>query len=239
MLQRTRTVRNMKLRLGWIAGLCLGLAAFSAEEATPDKTRAERWFKMSAREFSELPEARRPLDFENLDEDLLSAAIFHETNQRRADKKLPPLKPHAKARQAAAMQARVMAAKGFVGHENPDSPEKREMDDRLRLLGLEPAFAAENVAMAYAVQYEPGRPLYTDTVNGKTVYRYEVDGPPLEKHTYMTVAESLLNQWMKSPAHRENILSKRSEYLGCSGFLGVKQSGFETVYSTQVFFTPL
>ena len=239
MIMRTRTMKEASVRIVGILGLCLGFAVQSADQPRPEKKPADRWFEMTSREFRELPEARRPLDFENLDEDLLSAALFQETNRRRTENQRPPLRANAKAREAAAMQARVMAKKGFIGHENPDSPDKRDMTDRVRLVGLEIAFAAENVAMSYAWQYEPGRPLYTDTVNGKTVFRYELEGPPLEKHTYLTVAESLLDQWMKSPAHRENILDKRPEYLGCSGFLGVKQSGFETVYCTQVFFTPL
>src|SRR5687767_13401718 len=96
--------------------------------------------------FANLPQARAPIVFERADADLLCAAIFHETNRRRANTKLPALAFDAAATRAANLQARIMATTGEVSHENSGNPQYATLSKRLASVGLNPRFAAENLA---------------------------------------------------------------------------------------------
>ncbi len=197
------------------------------------------WFAMASREFRAAEAPGRPLDFKALDPDLLSAALLHETNVRRAKRGLPALRYDPKAREAAAMLARAMAAEQFVGHTHPTDPSMREMGDRVRLAGLTPSFVAENAGFSFGWRYEAGKSFFTSETNGTRVFRYEENGPPIKRHTYLSLAESFLDAWMKSSGHRANILDPRSRSLGCAVFLGLKDDDMEAFYGVQIFYTPL
>jgi uncharacterized protein YkwD len=51
-------------------------------------------------------------------------------------------------------------------------------------------------------------------------------------------AKALLDDWMSSPGHRENILHKSARYLGCACVPLLEDASMEKIYCTQVFFTP-
>lgn len=242
-------VMTRMLSLG--AVLWLGCAAPVAAPAEKPATNAETngspsasaapgqgtsWFAMSVREFEASRAAKAPLDFEKLDQDLLSAALLHESNRRRTAQGLPALKDHPKARAAAATHARSMAKHQFIDHLNPHSREARELPDRIRLAGMDPSHAAENLAMGFGWQYEGGRDFYTRIENGKEVYSYTADGPPIPRHTYLSFAKDVVDQWMNSPVHRKNLLDARVEYVGAVGYLAEKNEGMEEIYCVQVFF---
>jgi uncharacterized protein YkwD len=55
-------------------------------------------------------------------------------------------------------------------------------------------------------------------VNGfvKPALRGLAMGEPMPPHTYSSFAQALLDDWMNSPGHRENILSDEAPYLGAA-----------------------
>src|SRR5687768_6302016 len=57
--------------------------------------------------FAKLSQAQAPIVFERVDLNLLSAAIFHETNRQRANNRLPALGFDTAARRAADLQAQI------------------------------------------------------------------------------------------------------------------------------------
>jgi len=188
--------------------------------------------------FAKLPQARQVIDPDAVQDDLLDAAVFHETNRRREQQRLPALKYDQRARAAAQMQSRDMAKGGFVDHENPD-PTKKTMNDRAKLAGLRPRALAENVASTFGRRYKSGQPFYSREENGRKIYSSQPNGPQIPMHTYLSFAEALVDSWMKSPGHRKNILHSQVEYLGCACELPRNPNAMETFYCTQVFFTPL
>jgi len=227
----------------WLIVFAASLA-FGADQIIsrprPGATRnaADLFTQHDPASFANLPQARQVIDPDAVNDDLLDAAVFHETNRRRRQQGSPALKYDEKARAAAQMQSRDMAKGGFVDHENPD-PAKKTMNDRAKLAGLRPRVLAENVASTFGRRYKSGQPFYSREENGRKIYSAQPNGPPIPMHTYLSFAEALVDSWMKSPGHRKNILHGEVEYLGSACELPRNPNAMETFYCTQVFFTPL
>jgi uncharacterized protein YkwD len=212
----------------------------SSPGADPAGAETEKLFTgFSASSFKKLPAARQPLDRDHWNEDLLSAAVFHETNLRREKHRLAPLAFRAEVRQAAGLQADAMAKWGFVDHVNPKEPKKRTLMDRIRLVELQPAFVAENVAMTFGLRYESGTRIYVREEGGRKIFSLEANGPSLPMHSYVSFAEALVDSWMNSEGHRANILNPQPRFLGAASAPGTSENGMPIFYSVQVFFAPL
>lgn len=181
-------------------------------------------------------EAAGAIDFSAIDADLLSAAVFHETNRKRAEYSRAALRYRPELQQAGRLQAVSMADAGVVSHRNPRR-NLRTLAERLAYVGLNAAFAAENTAMTFAIRYEPGRAVYRREEGGRVLFSYVPDGQPIRPHTYRSFAESLLNQWMRSADHRENILDESPRELGTGHAYARNEQGMDVFYSVQVFFT--
>lgn len=189
--------------------------------------------------FANLPQARAPIVFERVDLNLLSAAIFHETNRRRANNKLPSLSFDAGAKRAADLQAQIMAKTGEVAHEHPENPQYATLSKRVTGVGLNPRFAAENLAYTFAVQYRSGDRVYVREENGEKVFSYKPNGPALAPHTYVSFAKAVVDQWMNSPGHRSNLLHREPTFLAVGCRPGKGESGLPMIYCCQVFYTPM
>jgi uncharacterized protein YkwD len=196
-------------------------------------------FQLTPAHFRETKAAKEELRFEVVDSELLSAAVLHETNRRRAEKGLRPLKYHAKAERAAEIQSKIMKKRGSISHENPGNALYETLPKRVRAAGVNPGFAAENVATAFGLRYESGKGFFKREEGGKTVFSYSPKGSSIRPHTYVSFAEALVEAWMNSPGHRDNILHKEPESLGVSCVGSVGESGLPIFYCTQVFLAPM
>jgi uncharacterized protein YkwD len=233
---RTLQHRSIDIRFSAILLLFFVPAITTGTELT---TGDSSYFQVSPAEFSQKPEANESLGPETLDADLLAASIFHETNLRRQRHQLAPLEFLPEAREAAGMQSRLMAEENEVRHENPGQEGMETLTGRLQLAGLKPSFAAENVASAFMLQYKSGEPFFRRRENGELILSRQPDGPPIPPHTYLSFAEALLDQWMKSPGHRKNVLQEKARFLGTAAVPQRDETGMWLFYCTQVFFTPL
>jgi len=229
---------SFRLRALGLAALAVFLAGTATTQADEADTPAAL-FQGSAADFQKLDAAKEEIDPKNLREALLSAAIFHETNERRAGLKLPALAFHEKAGSAAVAHAVAMAKHRTLSHGTPWKEPGSTAYERLVAQGLQPRFSAENIAFNFVLRYEAGKPFYQREENGGTVYSYEPDGAPLKPHTYLSFAEAILTQWMNSPGHRKNIIAPESEFLGVGCALSNDDKGFDTIYADQDFFAPL
>ncbi|HTD88417.1 MAG TPA: CAP domain-containing protein [Candidatus Binatia bacterium] len=188
--------------------------------------------------FANLPQAQASIVFDRVDVELLAAAIFHETNHRRMNHNLPLLTFDAAAARAAEIQAQIMMQTGDVSHEHPKNAKYATLTQRLTAVGLEPRFAAENIAYTFAVQYHSADHVYVREENGQKVFSYKPNGPPVASHTYISFAKSVVDQWMNSPGHRENLLHREPRFLGVGCRPAKDDSGLPMIYCCQVFYTP-
>jgi len=227
-----------ELRVGMIPVLLLIGAGPTSRPATQPR---EDWFAMSADQFARTEAANRELPWENLDDELLCAAILHETNRFRAESKLPLLRHMSRVDAAAIMHADDMAEGHWFSHVNERDPKKREVIDRVKLLGLNPRFVGENIIMEYGMRYQPKRRAYDIRRNGEPWLSYEPGGESIPPHTYLSFAKQVAQRWMDSPAHRENMLSKHAKFLSSAARPGNSEDElrFHKYYAVQVFFTPM
>jgi len=218
-------------------------AGAAAADHPPTSAPSTDCFALSPEEFEHYEPANHLIEFDRVDQRLLSAAIMHETNRYRVENKLRPLSHMDELDQAALMHANDMSAKSYLAHEEKDNPKLRDPIDRIRSTGLKPMLAAENIATTFGIQYQGGRKAFPLRQWGRDGLSYTEDGPAIPRHTYRSFAAALVEQWMKSPHHRENILLPDARYLG-SACVPAQPSNDETTnefhkfYCAQEFFTP-
>lgn len=136
-------------------------------------------------------------------------------NEERREKGLSALDFDRELREIARGHSRDMAARGVVSHESADGDEFQDRYEEAGYSctvrhGLTVYQGAENVAMTY---------FRTSLENG-------------EFHTNETdVAKGIVNQWMNSYGHRENIVVPYWEHQG----IGVVKKENDAIYVTQNF----
>jgi uncharacterized protein YkwD len=225
--------------------LLLALAGHSiAAPTTQPATQPKQidYFALSPDEFFNLDEVNKRIDYDRPNQTLLSAGIFHETNRSRAAEKLPPLQHLEKLDEAAMLHVRDMVEKNYLAHDEKGTKYPHPMD-RVRTTGLRPQYVAENIALAFGIQYEGGRDVYPLKQWRREGLSYRQDGPAIPPQTYRTFAAHALKQWMDSPGHRANILDPHSKFMGSAAIAAmptgkVVQDAFHKFYAGQVFFTP-
>lgn len=201
----------LKMKLSFLVFLSLTLTAF-AQFAAPD------YQKYAINNFRENVEFHQFIDFEQPDYALLNVAVFFCTNEQRAKKKLPALQHNYQLEASAWFHSQSMADRRFFNHLNTTEPRRRTPDDRARLAGIANPYIAENIAEMPALNYQQGTQVYI-LDKQKGLFSYTNGGDPIPPHTYLSFAEAVVAQWMDSPPHRKNILSKDALQLGCGVFL--------------------
>ncbi len=154
----------------------------------------------------------RVIDEKNVDYPLLNAAVFYVTNEVRVRQGRKPLEYAPELEKSAWLHSKEMVEKNFFSHKNPFVPRKRTPEQRGGLAGIKNPKIAENIATGFGIVYTAGRPVYN---RGSGRFSYTPTGKILPNHTYLSLAEALVRQWMNSPGHRRNILSKNGIQLGC------------------------
>lgn len=183
------------------------------------------------RSYSEMKLFQEPIDFANFDKSRLNAACYHETNARRVSHGLKALRYHEALESAAQIYAEVLVRDNFFSHNHPTNSSLRTPEDRGRAAGILNPKLAENIAITIALPYRSGDPVYP---RGNGRFSYTPDGPVIPAHTYATFAKEVLDQWMNSPGHRQNVLSTSAVELGC-GASFFWQNGFPAFKAVQNF----
>lgn len=133
---------------------------------------------------------------------LLDAALFFMTNEERSKVGVAALRYHRLLEVAAYNHSMKMATTGFFSHKNSVDPSRSSTSDRGKLAGISNPSFAENIA-----------------------YNYPESGS-----TYLQVAEKLIDQWMNSPGHKDNILSVKGRQMAAGTYYSNGR-----IYGTQVF----
>jgi len=143
-----------------------------------------------------------------VDEQAIERRIHEEVNDERAAEGLDRLSTDSDLQRVARNHSADMVADGYVGHESPDGVTPA---DRLSAAGC--SAGGENVAQSWID--EP----------------VAVDGETIVAENESEVAAHLVDRWMASPGHRENILRESFAESG----VGVIVTEDNRVYATQKF----
>lgn len=174
--------------------------------------------------FYALPEVNEEMNLDKLDIDLLNAAVFYASNEQRAKKKKKTFEFHGNLRDAATFHSKTMAQKNFFSHKNKKQRKYREFSDRIYHFGGDfYEYTGENIAQIGIFKLDQRGFFFTKKgPNGDIIYSGE-NGKLLEPHTYLSYAKLVVEEWMNSKPHRENLMADEFKYLGCGGFV-VKKS---------------
>ncbi|MFN3196827.1 MAG: CAP domain-containing protein [Bradymonadia bacterium] len=179
----------------------------------------------------QVPDAR--MNFDDLDLPRLSAAICEITNTTRTRHGLEALPTEKRLARAAQGHAGRMARLKFFGHTDRYSTKRKGPTERARLAGISNPYIAENVAVRTGLDLPNGSAVYViDRERGHFATR--PGGKPIPPHSYRSFAKAIVEQWMKSPGHRENILSDQGKQMGCGVALRFEE-GMPRLYGVQVF----
>lgn len=173
--------------------------------------------KYTPETFAAYPPAAETIDFLKVDYPLLNAAIFYETNRVRALNGLPPLNHCPALEVAAEMHAHDMVIGDFFSHDNPDDPDRRTPALRLAQVGITSGRRTENIADTFGIRYQSGG-LVVPPRTGQPYFLDYTTRRPIPPHTYLSFAAAVVDEWLHSPGHRENILDGRVKYLGCGAY---------------------
>ena len=159
--------------------------------------------------FQSLDVIHQEIDKNNIDYELFNAAIFYCTNRQRVRHRKSPFIHSPALEKAAQGHSEDMFNYDFFSHTSKVRG-KRSMADRLKKVGINYSYAAENIAYS----------------NEKTP-------------TYWSFALSIVDAWMGSKGHRKNILNNELHYLGCGAYLyqNLDSKNFFSVKSTQNFYS--
>jgi len=200
----------MKTRLLLIA-LLASCSVFCQEDVELDINEWNNDFyeKYTIGEFIKLDIIHQRIDTENIDYKLFNAAIFYYTNIQRVKNNRLPFQHSIALEKAAFEHSKDMVLRNFFSHTSPIKG-KKSMSDRLSIVGVNNGYRAENIAINF-------------------------DKSP----TYSSLALKLVEQWMTSKGHRENILNEKYNYLGCGVYYYVDEDWGESYHfkSTQNFFS--
>jgi len=177
--------------------------------------------------FRNNPIFQQKIDPEKIDYPLANAAIFFMTNEIRVKNGLKPLDYSEELEIAAWHHSKLMAEKKFFSHTNSLDSTRRTPTARGKLAGITNPSLAENIAENFGITYRAGATIYPRNIaNGE--FSYTSNGPIIPFHTYLSLAESLVTQWMNSPGHRRNILSGSALQMGC-GVYFYRDRGFYNI----------
>lgn len=184
-------------------------------------------YKMSATDFMKLTEVNKPIDARNPNNSLLDAALFHLTNEQRILNNLPKFKYSYALQKAATVHSEAMINDDFYSHDNPYNATIRKMIDRIFLNTHEFREMAENIAQHDILGGNDDKYCFEIPRNNQDYVFLSCDTKkPIPMRTYAELARSVVNGWMNSPHHRENILNPRLKSLACSG--RISKSPFKT-----------
>jgi uncharacterized protein YkwD len=171
------------------------------------------YYDLSWQQFARLPEVNKPILLQKPNYDLLDAAIFQVSNKVREQENKPLLRYSASLHRTATYHAQAMIDLDFYDHYNYQQTSYLTPHKRITAFGGVFNYTAENIAQYDIVntdlEYCPAR-----QKDGLFTYLNCSTKKPYRVYTYLTYAEAVVNGWLRSPSHRQNLLSAKYQYLG-------------------------
>jgi len=194
--------------------------------------RVDYYSDYNANTFFSLVNLQRKITKSFIDADLLDAAVFWFTNVARKTYNLKLFQIHDKLRQSAVLHSGQMKVHNFFSHENPFDSRYKTLTDRINSVEDNnfKGFMSwgENIADYPIIKANEN---FTIVKRNGTRHLFSTDGKEIFPFSYYEFAKNVVEGWMKSPGHRENILKSDFIYLGCGCAMYEKQNnGYSMIY---------
>ncbi len=179
------------------------------------------YYEISSSEFLSQSTVNQPIDARNPNNFLLDAAIFHATNEQRLKYNLRIFTYNLPLHKATIGHSEAMIEQDFYSHVNSNSTTNRSMQNRVENQTREFRAMGENIAQHDIIETGKNSKFCFQPPKNNSDYFF-VDcntKRPLYMMTYAVLARSIVNGWMNSPHHRENILNPQYTTMACSARL--------------------
>jgi uncharacterized protein YkwD len=180
-------------------------------------------YSLAPEKFLSLPAVRQRFTAKEIDELRLEATIFHSVNQARRQHQLSEFKFHPRLNPVARAHSKEMAEMNYFSHQSPitnnETMLQRFRNAQLRWSGQ----LAENIAVSFT------KSTVLSGYNPSELEKYPYD-------TYYKFAKNIVEKWLASKGHRENILNPRLKIMAVGVARG-KLNGLDAIYVTQNFAT--
>jgi len=179
------------------------------------------YYEMSSSEFFNQATVNQAIDAKNPNNSLLDAAIFQATNEERLKNNLRVFVYHLPLHRATITHSEAMIERDFYNHNNPYSNVNKTMQNRIENQTHEFRAMAENIAQHDIIETgKSTRFCFQPPKNSGEYFFVDCQSKkPLFMMTYTVLARAIVNGWMNSPHHRENILNPHYSSMACAARL--------------------
>jgi uncharacterized protein YkwD len=176
----------------------------------------KEFYEMTGTDFMSQVAVNQPIDARNPSNVLIDAALFHATNEQRIKYNLPAFSYNFLVHKAAIGHSEDMIEQDFYNHVNPYT--RRKLEDRIISYTIEFKRMAENIAQHDLIETgkNPNYCFQFPKGDNDFIYRDCQTKQPLQMMTYAKFARNVVNAWMNSPHHRDNIMDVRYKAMACS-----------------------
>ena len=175
--------------------------------------------------------AQNAIPNSRMDTALLDAAILVLINYERCRKGRSELVSMPGLQREAAKHSAWMAQNNTLTHKSSVNG-RRSVQDRVRKSGVSFRRGSENIAMLHLYQVDG----LSFRINSQQACSFSTQcGVALPRHSYQSLANSVVSYWMASASHRKNIMEKRVTMIGSSAAVNTQGEYCGTVFLTQIF----
>ncbi len=147
------------------------------------------------------------------DQDLFNRAIVSEVNYYRCTAGLKPLRLADGLARVASTHARWMAEAGKLSHRST-VPGLSSVQERVLASGLTVRLGSENIGYLPRYRFGDSRKI---RIRDKARCEFTTaGGRRIAPHSYASLAADIVKLWMRSPAHRQNLLDRRVRVVGAA-----------------------
>lgn len=149
--------------------------------------------------------ANRAINTSRPDVALFDAAVRYYANVQRCRSGRAPFTPDSNLLNAAAAHSQFMARSNNMTHES-NVRGMRTLSDRMHTSQVTMRTAGENIAQNFVFALA-GRSISAKT-RGRCKFTY-ANGQPVPAHSYSSLAQEQVANWMASPKHKKNLMNRR------------------------------
>lgn len=180
-----------------------------------------------------VPGADRVISLQQgINQNLLNQAMLAEINYHRCRAGLNRLQPSRAFTQMAAVHSDWMARHRQLTHRS-NIRGMSSLRDRIDRSGVKVSRAAENLGVAHRMAFQPGVQFFT--TDASTCQFRDSRRPQIPPHTYASIAKLMVDMWMKSPGHRQNIMTRGISMHGAAIAIDTRAEFCGKIYATQKF----
>ena len=173
------------------------------------------------------PKMNTPLPLAGRGSQRLAKAVFTETNRLRRSKGLSHLTHARPLTRAAQSHCDRMVELSFFDHYDNSDERRRTPTMRVRRAGGKNPSTGENLITASPLQDISRKRLFVLEPTAE-LFSFRPHGQPIPRHSYASLARSIVDRWFDSPGHRANLLRQTSVQMGVA--VSVKTGGLMPMY---------